>query len=186
MKLQMRQFPHALQHRARADYATGDGSHAEGVIVGYADRPTFIIVTDEGRTVPWLAALTDVDLEAGPVSDEEYYRHANARRIRDGRDSVRPELRGELPQVTVGMSLASIVDAVVAAGYDLGRVSIEYAGCGSHDILLEEDVRSDQEIADSLAEQQLRAEYEAARVRAAEQRAAEAEAIDADPTKGWD
>lgn len=40
-----------------AVYATG-GVHAEGWVIGYYDRPTFLIETFDGREVMWLADLT--------------------------------------------------------------------------------------------------------------------------------
>lgn len=185
-RLNPEQYANGLQRRARAMYAAqhpgGAHVHAEGVIVGYVDVPSYQIVTDEGRTVPWRCDLTDVGAK---VSDEEYFRHANARRIRDGRASVRPEFKGELPIVRTGMSLAEIVDKVIAAGYDLDKVSIEYYGCGSHEIKLDEDVRSPEEIEAEVAE--VHRDEERSRVRKAEydRRMAEAEAIDTDPTRGW-
>lgn len=186
MRLQPHQYPAALQHRARAEYASGDGTHAEGVIVGYADQPTFLIVTGEGRLVPWMAHLTDVDLGAGPVSNEDLRRHATMRRIRDGRDNPHPETKGHLPRVTCGMSLARIVDAVVRAGYDLNTVSFEYDGCGSHDFHLEEDTRSAEEIHAELAEKVEREETRKRLEVEYAQRMAEAEAEDADSTRGWE
>lgn len=113
-----------LQRRARAMPASGPPHpHAEGVIVSYVDQPTFVIVTDEGRTVPWRCDLTDV---GELVSDEEYYRHATARRLRDGRNSVRPEFVRELPGHDFhGATLAQMVAAAIAAGRDLNDVVVE-------------------------------------------------------------
>lgn len=182
VRLSPGRYADGLQRRARAMYASDERTFAEGVIVSYTDAPTYTIVTDDGRTVPWRCDLTDV---GAPVSDENYFRHANARRIRDGRNSIRPEFRDDLPKIHTGMSLADVVNRVVAAGHDLDKVLIEYAGCGSHEVTLSEDLRSRAEIE---AEIELEtAQQEAAeRARAAADRAAaEAEAIDADPTRGW-
>lgn len=117
-------YKYAIQHRAVARYRTaypGKGDvHAEGTIVGFTDAPTFIIVTDEGRTVPWRCDLTEI---GEPVSDEEVRETATRRRLRDGR-AAPPDRDQYVPRIEPGMSLLEVVNTAIAAGCDLSEVVI--------------------------------------------------------------
>jgi hypothetical protein len=187
MRLSPDRYAEGMQHRAQAVYASPqvEGVHAEGVIVSYTDAPTYVIVTDEGRTVPWRADLTEV---GELVSDEEYHRHTNARRLRDGRPTVRPEFAAkEYPFITAGISVLELLEAVVASGLNPADVAVVHDDYNIHLAQFDYEIRIGDEWVDQRDTAKVRElrKAEEERAREAERVQAKLEATDADPLEGW-